>query len=448
MAFHSRPDLLAPAVSILKRSPRASRKDIFLSPQFGPLQNGPMILDSRGHLVWFQPAPPGELAADFRVQTYQGNPVLTWWQGYAGAGAGDGRDLIYSTSYQQLASINAGNGLSADMHEFLITPGGTALITAYFPVYWDTSSIRGPKKQVVFDSVVQEIDIPTGLVLYQWDSLDHVPLVDSYAHLPRRAGLPYDYFHVNSATLDVDGNLIISGRNVWAVYKVSDSSGAILWTLGGKASSFRVAAAAHFAFQHDVEVRAANDRYVTLFDNGAGPPRVQPQSRALKLKLDLERHTAKLVMADQHSPALSTNFEGNVQELAGGDDFVGWGQQPYFSEFDSRGRLLLDGRFVGETSSYRAYMSNWGGMPTGAPSIAAVRTGKTDTVFASWNGATQIARWRVLGGRSGNRLGPLKVVPKLGFETTIVVPAVRHVSVVALNSAGAVLGRSDIAHPH
>ena len=50
----------------------------------------------------------------------------------------------------------------------------------------------------MLDSVVQEIDIKTGLVLYQWDSLDHVPLADSYEAMPATAGGPFDYFHINS----------------------------------------------------------------------------------------------------------------------------------------------------------------------------------------------------------------------------------------------------------
>ncbi len=62
--------------------------------------------------------------------------------------------------------------------------GRDALITAYYPVYRNESSVHGPKRGIVFDAVVQEIDIPTGLVIFQWDSLDHVPLTASYR--PRR----------------------------------------------------------------------------------------------------------------------------------------------------------------------------------------------------------------------------------------------------------------------
>lgn len=444
MRFVTRPDLAPAAVRILKDSPATSAGDIFLTPQFGPLQNGPMILNARGQLLWFDPIQRGELASDLRVQSYRGQQVLTWWQGYTGAGAGDGRDLIYNSSYRQVASINAGNGLAADLHQFTITPSGAALITAYFPVRWNATAVHGPKQEVVLDSVVQEIDIPTGLVLYQWDSLDHVPLSASYSSLPKNRGSPFDYFHVNSAVLDGDGNLIVSARNTWAAYKVSIASGSILWTLGGKHSSFRIPPAASFAFQHDVEVRGAGDRYLSVFDDGAGPPRIQPQSRGMKLALNMKRMTVRLVGQELHLPALSANFEGNVQQLPDGHDFVGWGQQPYFSEFDSRGRLLLDGRFADATSSYRAFKFIWAADPPGAPAVASSTAGKITTVYVSWNGATAVDRWRVSSGASQNRLASAAVAHWAGFETAIRIPATRFVQVTALDAAGRTLGSSPI----
>ena len=96
----------------------------------------------------------------------------------------------------------------ADLHEFQITPWNTALITTEHPVVWNTSSIHGPKRQIVLDAVVQEIDIPTGLVLFQWDSLDHVPVSYTHQPLPVSSDLLFDYFHVNSIDVDLDNNLV------------------------------------------------------------------------------------------------------------------------------------------------------------------------------------------------------------------------------------------------
>lgn len=453
LAFRSRADLAPAAVKMLKSPAEPPRQDIFVAPQFGPVQNGPMILDPRGRLIWFKPMPKNDVATDFRVQSYEGRPVLTWWQGYSAAGVGVGSDEIYDASYEPVATVQAGNGLSADLHEFELTPARTALITAYFPVYWDASSIHGSKNEIVLDSVVQLIDIPTGLVLFQWDSLDHIPLAQSYQPLPeephKTSRYPFDYFHVNSVQLDSDGNLIISARNTWAAYKLNVIDGSVMWTLGGKSSSFRMGPGTGFAFQHDVHVVGAGDRDVTLFDDGGGPPRVQPQSRVLELALDTRHMTASLTLAVQHSPSLVAAFEGNAQQLPGGYQFVGWGQQPYFSEFGPRGRLRLDARFVGGTSSYRAYRFVWAGQPTDPPAIAVVPTGpRTATVDASWNGATAVSAWRVLAGATTKRLHPVAKAPRSGFETAIRIRRAAWVRVQALGDGGGVLGSSVAVRPH
>ena len=261
LAFHSRPDLRPVAVRVTHRSRRPLPGDIFLTPWYGPLADGPMIVDPDGGLIWFSPVPAGQRASDLRVQRYLGKPVLTWWQGLSGAGLGFGKDVIYDSSYRQIATVNGANGFPADLHEFEITAQNTALITTYQPVYWDASGVRGGKKrQIVVDSVVQEIDIPTGLLLFQWDSLDHVPVTDSYVRPPSpRTDHPFDYFHANSVDVDRDGNLIVSGRNTWTIYKIDRHTGAVIWRLGGAHSSFKLAPRTYWAFQHDVRVQAHDD---------------------------------------------------------------------------------------------------------------------------------------------------------------------------------------------
>jgi hypothetical protein len=442
--YHSRPDLVPPAVKLTKTSPAVAPGDIFLAPQYGPAQDGPMIIGPGGGLIWFDPLPGDDSASDFRVQTYHGKPVLTWWQGDMTGGVGIGQDVIYNSSYQQVAAVNAADGLSADLHEFELTPQGTALITAYFPVIWNASEVHGSTREVVLDSVVQEIDIPTGLLLFEWDSLDHVPLAASYEALPE-AGTrnPFDYFHVNSVQQDLDGNLIISGRNTWTAYKVSSQTGAVMWRLGGKNSSFRLEPGASFAFQHDVTVQSGGDMFVTMFDDGAGPPAVHKQSRAIKLILDVKHWTARIVA--EHELGVLTNYEGNDQQLPNGDDFVGWGEQPYFSEYSPRGRLIFDGRFVDADASYRAYRFQWSATPLTPPALA-YTGGRHPTVYASWDGATSVSSWRLLGGATATALQPLATTRKTWFETAISVPgAPRFVVVQALDAAGHVLGTSAVA---
>jgi hypothetical protein len=240
---------------------------------------------------------------------------------------------------------------------------------------------------------------------------------------------------------DHHGNLIISSRNTWTVYKVSGRDGHVIWTLGGKHSTFRLSPQARFAFQHDVRVRAAGDQVLTLFDNGAGPPDIDTQSRGLTLRLDMKRKVAALLGVDQHSPPLLAHFEGNVQDLPGGGQFMGWGQRPYFTLF-AGGRVLIDGHFVDENPSYRAFLEPWNATPSDPPAIAATRSPQGMTVYVSWNGATDVSRWRVLTGSRPGALTATAPVRRTGFETSISLPAAPYVAVQALNAAGHMLGTS------
>ncbi|MCW2506459.1 MAG: ArsR family transcriptional regulator [Actinomycetia bacterium] len=447
LTFRSRPDLQPPSVELTRVSSATAPGDIFLTPQQGPLQSGPMILRPDGALVWFKPLPQGRVASDLRVQSYRGQPVLTWWEGHVGAGVGMGEDVIYDSAYRQLAVVRAANGLSADLHEFELIGQGAALITAYHPMYWNVPSKGGSQRTIVLDSVVQEIDIATGLVLFQWDSLDHVPVSDSHEPAPA-PGQPFDYFHINSIQLERSGDLVVSARNTWAAYKLDRATGRVLWVLGGRRSSFKLSAGAAFAFQHDVRVRSEGDGTVTVFDDGAGPPTVHSVSRAMTLSLDPGRGTAAVVAEYRHSPSLLATYEGNVQLLPGGDRFLGWGQQPYFSEFDPGGQMIFDGRFVGGNSSYRAYRFPWTGAPATVPRVAATKGSATTTVDVSWNGATKVSSWRVLVGSSASDLRAVTAAPVSGFETQIDnVPADRYVAVRALDANGRVLGTSATVSP-
>ena len=448
LTFQSRPDLTPASVEITKLDPAPGPDgdDIFLTPQQGPTQNGAMILDKEGTLIWFQPVPQGDMAANLQVQNYEGQQVLTWWQGFSGAGVGAGEDVVEDSAYRQIAVVRAANGLSADLHEFRLTSQGTALITAYYPVFWNATALHMSSRQIVLDSVVQEIDVKTGLLLFQWDSLDHVPLSDSYEAAVASAGFPYDYFHINSVQLQPDGNLLISARNTWAAYEVDHASGQVVWTLGGKSSSYKLGSGVEFAFQHDVRLHTDTDPTVTLFDDGAGPPKVHAQSRGIVVRLNDRDMTATLVGQQVHTPALAASFEGNVQELPAGDDFVGWGQQPYFTEFNLQGQVVFDGRFVGNNSSYRAYRLPWVGTPTTLPSVTVSRAGADMNVYVSWNGATRVASWRVFAGATGDAVYAVATVTKEGFETQVTVPAQPYVEVQALDSAGRALATSTVVH--
>lgn len=156
-----------------------------------------------------------------------------------------------------------------------------------------------------------------------------------------------------------------------------------------------------FGLQHDVRIHSAGDRLITLFDDSLGPPRVNYNSRGLTLALDYEPMTAKLALEQRHASLPAADFEGNQQRLPGGGAFLGCSQQPYFAEFDSRARLVLEGRFVPATARYRAYLLPWNGTPSSRPAVSASTRGGATTGYASWNGATDVTSWRVFGREPG-----------------------------------------------
>ncbi|HET7050091.1 MAG TPA: arylsulfotransferase family protein [Solirubrobacteraceae bacterium] len=412
--FRSRPDLQPPSITVSRNSAPASNGDIFLTPQFGPTQNGPMILDPSGKVVWFQPTPISRktLFTDFRVQSLHGQPVLTWWQGSTNAGSGRGIGVIFDQNYRQIATVHAGNGLDADLHEFLVTPKGQAYIIASAPVW-----IPGHSREVM-DAVVQEIDIATGLVMFDWHALGHIPVKDSYTFGPNQPGHVLDPYHLNSVSIDRDGNLIVSARNTSAVYKIDHTTGHIIWTLGGKQSSFEMGPGTTTAFQHDAIVQP--DGSLTMFDDGGGPPRVHKFSRGVRVSLDFKHMTARLVREYDHPPQIASAFEGGEQLLPNGDIFVGWGQQPYFTEFDSNGRANFDAHFTVPTSSYRAYRFPWNAQPPTTPALAAVNgTDGTAQLWASWNGATDVTAWRLVGGPNPLAMAPIATARRSGFESFV-----------------------------
>ena len=400
---------------------------------------GPLILDNDGQPVWYLPI-KGKATLDFRVQQYRGKPVLTWWEGAVSAtGHGTGDCVIADATYTQVARVSAGNGLSADLHEFTITPEGTALISIYSPGPADLSGAGGPSHGTLLDSLLQEIDIATGHVLMEWRASDHIALNES--HAKPVSSVPFDFFHINSINLDSDGNLIVSARNTWAVYKLNRTTGAVLWRLGGKKSNYSMGPGTVFAWQHDAHRQL--DGTITIFDDESAP-KIGSQSRGLVLRLDDAAMTAHLVRQYLHHPSLLAGSQGSVDVLPNGHVFVGWGAEPYFSEFAANGKLLYDARFSGKAQSYRAYRIPWVGKPTDKPALALARASNSVlTAYASWNGATEVSTWRLLSGQSAHALKSHSLTPRAGFETAIPASETNtYVAVAALDSSGATLGIS------
>lgn len=407
---------------------------------------GPEIVEANGDPVWEHPL--GKeikiqghnkevVAMDFHSTTYEGQPVLVWWEGYiTSLGFGDGFWAIVDQHYRRVAIVRAPKDFELDFHDIQLGPG-TAYIFASRIAKVDERCCGGPKDGAIHDSVLLEVSVKTGKVLWGWDPLQHVPLGETYTAPPTN-GDPWDPYHLNSISFSPTGVPIVSARNTWAAYWIDRKTGRVLATLGGKHSSFKLARGARFAWQHDVHQQS--DGQVSVFDDEAAPKEGR-QSRALIMALDGTHHTASV--AREYvlpSPALAGS-QGNAQLLGNGNLFVGWGQLPYFSEYSAAGQLLYLGKLPGPDESYRAFRSPWVGLPPGRPSLALTAPGG---LYASWNGATQIAAWRLLAGSSEASLAPAgEPVARQGFETQITpTTAAPYYAVQALDSSGQALGTS------
>ncbi len=382
------------------------------------------------------------MTTNFRVQSYRGSPVLTWWEGEIELGHGVGEYVIADASYRTIRRVQAAGGLRGDLHEFVITSRDTALLTSYVVVHHDLSGVGGPAKGTIQDAIFQEIDLASGRLLLEWHSLDHVLLEESY--WPVEAA-NWDFFHINSVDLDTDGNLLVSGRSTHTVYKIA-RDGSIVWRLGGKRGDFAMGPGTTFAWQHDA--RRQPDGTLTLFDNGASPA-VERLSRGLILDVDERRMTAKLVRQYSH-PGVLSDSQGSVQLLANGNVFVGWGETPRVSEFHRSGRLLFDAILGEKYECYRAFRLPWSGRPAQAPAIALAREDGLRTAYASWNGATGVQSWELLAGASRDRLRAVSRMPARGFETALPAPSPYGddaggacFAAQALDAAGRTLGRSQ-----
>ncbi len=456
--YISRPDLHPPKIKV-RFSAGANKlaPGYFMIANFKNLtttapmvgQGGPLILDHRLQPVWFGPVSSNVVSLDLKAQTYNGKPVLSWWEGViSSTGATvSGRDVVYSQQYKRVATLTGQDGWVISPHEIVIS-GHNAWVTAYKTVPADLTSAGGSATGLLSDSAVQEYDLKTGKLLQTWDALGHIPLSDSHQPLPPPT-IPWDAYHVNAINLVAGGKFLVSMRNTWAAYLVDAKTGAVEWTLGGNHSSFKMGAGASFQWQHDVQMHRGN--VVSLFDDAccaisAGPPGAPSgPSRGLLLKLNTSARMATVMRQYTHGAKFAAAFLGNTDVLPNGNVAIGWGSQPFFSELTSKGKLLLDAQLPTPNVNYRAFVRNWLGKPARPPS-GATRKGKHGAlVFASWNGATQVTAWRVLGGRDAKHLAVVGSRRKTGFETLISLKAFyKKYKVQALDSKGRVLGTSAV----
>ncbi len=443
-AYVTRPDLRPPPITIHARDGETAPGSIILAPKRSTrtARTGPLIVDDDGQPIFFRQNRQGIRSNDVRVQEYRGEPVLTWWEGRAAGGHGQGVGVIVDTSYREIARVRAKRPYDLDMHEFKLTSRGTALVLIYHTVRRDLRSVGGRRDGRVIDNLVQEIDVRTGKVLFSWSSLDHIGLGESYRELPDDRSA-WDYFHVNSVDEDADGNLIVSARYSNSVTKISRETGRVLWRLGGRRSDFRMGRGTRVHLAHDAEWQP--DGTLRIFDNSQRS--VRDRSRIVTLDVDTERREVTLVDDVRHPDAVLAATQGNAESLPGDGLFAGWGSQGRWSEFGPGGALRYDAELPDGYDSYRVYRQVWHATPPTRPDVVARRDGARTRVHVSWNGATDVTAWRLRTG-SGAAAPIAGTVRRAGFETAIAVPGhPARVTVEALDAAGRVIGTSRSVAP-
>ena len=440
-SFHTHPAFHPSPFCVSGRS--SADGNVLVTPRRMPRapkgQNAAMIVSTAGKLLWYQRRK--ERVYDLKTVTYRGRPHLAF---HVRTGKADGEYELRDARYRVVKRIKFGRPFRSDLHELQLTDAGTAYIGAYRRL-----RIRGTG--VVTEYVVREIDVETGRVLFQWHSLDHVPLSDTYLPQPRRG--TWDYFHGNSIEPPTPGDptVIVSSRNTSSVYGIDRATGNLRWTLGGKRDDFGVArGATRFCAQHDARRLADGD--VTVFDNGGrgnterGCPR--HAARVMRFELDHANRQARLVASltsrgsGGAGAALFPVGFGSAAMQPGGSMLVAWGTSGMVTDVTPEGRAQFTLHLP--NASYRAAYGRWVGRPGGRPLLAVRRRRGGVDAWASWNGATEIAHWRLLTGNDRNRLratgGRVRFAD---LETRLrLARTPRFVAVQALDARGRELGRS------
>jgi hypothetical protein len=451
---------------IHERKPGIAPGYIFTGPKVdGPRPKGtfvgPLVSDNRGRPIWFVNYPGQTHATDVRVQTYKGQKVLTYWVGRSAPGnpgVGVGTDLILNSHYQVIKRVHSHAREAADQHEFQITKRGTAIVVSYQIARRDLSKHGGSDHQAVYDCVVQEVNLQNGKLGFVWHSIRHVPVTKSYLPIPKagHANVPFDYFHINSVNFDRDGNVVISGRHTFAVYKVDYKTAKTIWTLGGKSSTFKLPRGARFSWQHNA-VPLGRHIY-RIFDNNWSriPPKPKNKvSKVLWIKVHPKAKTANLVRKPLIHPSgkVLAGSQGNAQTLGKGHVFVGWGDADRISEFNAKGKMLFNAQFPAHPAkdlfinTYRAYRFPWVGKPTGHPRLHLSAPGGRQQFDVVWNGATRVVKWRINGGSSPKKMHLLGTTLWRGLDTAFRLSrAPAYVQVTAVNRGGHVIARTGVVH--
>lgn len=367
-----------------------------------------LIFDNDGDLVYYQNTP--QLRFDFKKHP---NGLLSSFVNDAG------HFEVMNDQYEVIDTYTA-IGYSTDNHEFLMQPNGNVILMIYDAQIVDMSQIvdGGQPDAIVIGLVLQEID-PDRNVVFEWRSWDHIPVTDTRRDLTADR---IDYIHGNSIEVDNDGNWLVSSRFVDEVTKINRATGDVMWRMGGKANEFTFIPddGEPFSDQHDA--RRAPNGNLTVFDNRSVIP--STYARVVEYEVDEANKIAYRIWEHREEGGPSRAM-GNAQRLTNGNTLIGWGSMyPSISEVSADGDIVWQMEFERYSSpdiirnSYRAFRFDWAGYPQTLPALVTRSDDEQTTLYFSWNGATEVAYYRVYSGDSGSDLALKAVILKDGFETS------------------------------
>ncbi|HEY9151675.1 MAG TPA: aryl-sulfate sulfotransferase [Anaerolineales bacterium] len=370
-----------------------------------------LILNDQGQLVYYQSVADALDAWDFKKQP---NGLLSYYDQKTST------FYLMNSHYQVVNSYQAGNGYFADLHDLQVLPNGNVLLMAYDAETIDMSKIveGGKNNATVTGLIIQELD-PSKNVIFEWRSWDHFSIFDTTSPLTDQY---IDLVHGNSLALANDGNLLLSSRDLSEITKINLQTGDVMWRLGGKENMFTFINSQIFAYQHDVRQLPNGD--ITVFDN-QGTQQIPAPSQGIEYKIDEANKTVTQVWGFTHAPPVFATFLGDVQRLTDGNTVLGWGAPSQatgysfvtMTEVSPDNQTIFELIFDQPYVSYRAFRFPWQGTPSTPPTLAYKADENTLTLGYSWNGATDVAAYKVFGGDSPQALNLIEENPKTDFET-------------------------------
>lgn len=206
------------------------------------------IMTDTGELVYAHP--PTRAPTDFKVQTLNGKPVVTYYTPVGNqpfVGIGWGNVHILDDTYKEIYTVcpkfnlHKGDGTVAecgsDLHEHYITERNTILTTSYNVTQYDLTSVGGTANDWILNAIVLEVDIESSEVVWNWSLVDHIPVNQTHAGIPstgvKQSGA-IDIYHMNSIQSIGDDYIFINCRHTWSSYLINRKTGEIEWTIDGE----------------------------------------------------------------------------------------------------------------------------------------------------------------------------------------------------------------------